>query len=197
MKRCPTKTLIEWYFLWLFWSFHVLSFVEISFLRLRAQEMDWIAFSHGFEAFHLIICQSFEADTVILFDSDWNPQASSKSVPKKIRKKYANFYEHLWIWSLIIFDLCDQISKWPSQADLQASDRAHRIGQTRLNGWMDWWDWRFKLESWTCFSESFWDVPWNFCLCEILVVWSQIPIESLCWYLMQSCDCWPYAPHSS
>jgi len=45
---------------------------------LRAEEM-------------AIIRQSFEADTVILFDSDWNPQAFAQDAPKKIRKIYAHF----------------------------------------------------------------------------------------------------------
>ncbi len=81
MKRCQGKV-IEWYWV----AILVVSFVVTCQKNyLRAEEMDWIAWWH---AFHLIICPNFEADTVILFDSDWNPQASS--LPNKNPQKSEN-----------------------------------------------------------------------------------------------------------
>ena len=75
-EEMSTKTLIEWYWV----AFLVVSMCcHLSKkIILRAEEM-------------VIIRQSFEADTVILFDSDWNPQAFAQDAPKKIRKIYAHF----------------------------------------------------------------------------------------------------------
>lgn len=53
------------------------------------------------------------ADTVIIFDSDWNPQKYEPEYIFRVRLEHR----------LIKFSL--------SSSDLQAMDRAHRIGQTK------------------------------------------------------------------
>jgi SNF2 family DNA or RNA helicase len=57
------------------------------------------------------------ADTVIIFDTDWNPQVAK--VPSVLSLYVVRFVLHKYIFSLII------------QVDLQAQARAHRIGQKK------------------------------------------------------------------
>lgn len=121
MKRCQQK---HWLndIEWPFWSFQC---VVICRKKSSSEPKKWWSFAKA-----LRLIQSFFLTAIGI------PRHLLKMRPKRSEKYTHIFNENLWIWSLIIFDLCDQISKWPSQADLQASDRAHRIGQTRLNGWI-------------------------------------------------------------
>ena len=71
-----------------------------------------------------------KANVVVLFDSDWNPQVGLLLLPRQNLLFFSSFHQSSSLPLRIVCLIMYSIFLSP-QVDIQAMDRAHRIGQTK------------------------------------------------------------------